>query len=286
MSEIISSLSENKLEKRLTVKDYLLTGQSFDLLADKEWDMLCTHPIPDDLEKFYASKAYKPHQHNSRSMLDWLYNFIRNRNYKYKYNLIKSYHPKAQSILDYGTATGEFLNYMQQKHFSVSGIEPNKDARNIANKNLDNKVKVSLQEENEKYDIISLWHVLEHVVEVETLIVQLRQRLKPEGKMLIAVPNFKSYDARHYQNYWAAYDVPRHVWHFSPLSIEKLFAKHGLRVITQKPLYFDSFYVSLLSESYKYGKKRYFSGFLNGLKSNLKARKNGQYSSLVYIISR
>ena len=284
MSQLLSPLSSNVIEKIITVKDYLVSGQDFDLYHDKQWDMLLTYPVPNDLENYYESTDYKPHHHQNTSLFDRLYNFIRKRNYAYKYRLLQQYHPKMQSVLDYGTATGEFLAYISKKTQIVSGVEPNKNASNIANKLLNNKVKVSIDDITGKFDIITLWHVLEHVKDIDELIEKLKQRLSEKGILVIAVPNFKSYDAKHYGASWAAYDVPRHLWHFSPLAIQKLFGKHQMTVVGQKPLYFDSFYVSLLSEQYKTGKKNLLKAFFTGLKSNWYARKTGQYSSLVYII--
>ena len=284
MSQLLSPLSSNVIEKIITVKDYLVSGQDFDLYHDEQWDMLLTYPVPDDLENYYESTAYKPHHHQNTSLFDRLYNFIRKRNYAYKYRLLQQYHPKMQSVLDYGTATGEFLAYISKKTQRVSGVEPNKSARSIANKLLNNKVKVSIDDITGKYDAITLWHVLEHVKDIDKLIEKLKQGLSEKGILVVAVPNFKSYDAKHYGAFWAAYDVPRHLWHFSPLGIQKLFDKHDMKVMGQKPLYFDSFYVSLLSEQYKTGKKKLLKAFFTGLKSNWYARKTGQYSSLVYII--
>ena len=281
---VTSPLSGQILTKKLQVKDHLVSGQNFDLYHDSLWNMLLTYPAPDNLKNYYESTAYKPHHHQNTSLTDRLYNWVRKRNYAYKYRLIKQYHPNMQSVLDYGTATGEFLSYLLDKTIKVSGVEPNKTARNFANKITKNNVKNSIDEIGEKYDVITLWHVLEHVKDIDDLIEKLKDRLNIDGILVIAVPNFKSYDALYYKEFWAAYDVPRHLWHFSPLAIQKLFEKHQMKVIEQKPLHFDSFYVSLLSEQYKTGHKNWFKAFITGLKSNWKARKNGDYSSLVYII--
>ncbi len=284
MAQPVSPLSGHKIKKIQPVKDYLVSGQVFDLYHDAEWDMLLSFPVPNDLENYYKSTAYKPHHHQNRSFTDMLYNLVRKQNYLYKYRLIKHFVPDFKSVLDYGTATGEFLAFLKQKTIKVSGVEPNKIAREIANKLTNGKVSVSIDKVSGKYDAITLWHVLEHVKEVDELIDKLKQRLSQNGILVIAVPNFKSYDAQHYGASWAAYDVPRHLWHFSPVAIQKLFQKHQMQVVGQKPLYFDSFYVSLLSEQYKTGKKNLIKAFFTGLKSNWYARKTGQYSSLVYII--
>lgn len=285
MNDIKSPLSGHICHKKLETKDFLLTGEKFDLYHDAAWDMLITTPVPEQLEKYYQSDAYKPHQHRSKSILDRVYNYIRKRGYQYKLKLIKSYHPKAKSVLDYGTATGEFLQFMQQETFIVSGVEPNKTAREQANELLNNKVSVSIDTLTGSFDVITLWHVLEHLPDLDSVIDKLKKHLRPGGIILLAVPNFKSYDAQYYKMHWAAYDVPRHLWHFSPLSIQKLFSKHQLEVKAQKPLFFDSFYVSLLSEQYKTGKKRLFSALYRGFLSNIKASKTGQYSSMIYVIS-
>ena len=281
---VTSQLSGHILTKKLEVKDYLVSGHQFELYHDTLWDMLLTLPVPDNLESYYKSTDYKPHHHQSSSLTDRLYNWVRKRNYAYKYRLMKHYNSNMQSVLDYGTATGEFLGYLLEKTIKVSGVEPNKNARTIANITTNNNVRVSIDEISQKYDVITLWHVLEHVPNLNVLIKKLKKRLKDKGILVIAVPNFKSYDALHYKEFWAAYDVPRHIWHFSPHSIQKLFEKHQMKVIGQKPLYFDSFYVSLLSEEYKTGKKNLIKAFFTGLKSNWKARKTGHYSSLIYIL--
>ena len=284
MQPVVSPLSRQVLIKKMTVKDHLVSGQKFDLYYDKSWDMLLTYPVPFDLENYYKSIDYKPHHHQTASLTDRLYNWVRNRNYVYKYRLIKQYHPGMQSVLDFGTATGEFLTFLSNKNLKVSGVEPNETARKIANEKNENTVKVSIDDIDEKFDVITLWHVLEHVKEPDKLIEKLKNRLNNKGILVVAVPNFKSYDAGYYKEFWAAYDVPRHLWHFSPVAIHKLFEQHQMKLIGQNPLVFDSFYVSLLSGQYKTGKKNWFKAFFTGLKSNWLARKTGNYSSLIYIL--
>jgi len=281
----ISPISNQPVELYLDkVQDQIVSYETFQLFHDKSWDMLLTHPVPKNLSDYYESIDYKPHQHDSKSVFDRLYNFVRKRSYQYKFKIIKSFNPKAKSVLDYGTATGEFLSFMHKKTFSVSGVEPNKKARDIANDLLNKKVSVSIDDLSKKYDVITLWHVLEHIPNVDEIIEKLKQKLNPNGIILVAVPNFKSFDAVYYKKYWAAYDVPRHLWHFSPKSIERLFQKHKMEVKAQKPLYFDSFYVSLLSEKYKRKHQCFMGAFITGLRSNFKARKTGNYASLIYVI--
>jgi len=131
-----------------------------------------------------------------------------------------------------------------------------------------------------------MWHVLEHVPNLMESIKMLKELLTDDGHLIIAVPNFKSYDANHYKENWAAYDVPRHLWHFSESSIRHIFGKNDFAVIKTLPLIFDSFYVSLLSEKYKTGKSNLINGFVNGLKSNMKASRSGEYSSKIYVLKK
>lgn len=135
-----------------------------------------------------------------------------------------------------------------------------------------------------QFDVITLWHVLEHVHDLDKYIYRLKQLLKPNGVLVIAVPNFKSYDADHYKEFWAAYDVPRHLWHFSQTSIHRLFSTELMKVVKTLPMKFDAFYVSLLSEEYKTGKKNFLKAFINGIKSNRAAKRTGEYSSLIYVL--
>ncbi len=286
MNNRISPLSGSHIMPFLTATDYLVSGEKFELYHDPDWDMLLTVPQPENLNPYYESENYQPHQHHSHNWLNVLYNLVRNRSYRYKLSLIKKYHPKARNILDYGTATGEFLHYLSQKKIEVWGVEPNNKARKSANKLLNNKVKASIEEINRNFDVISLWHVLEHLPQPDKVIEKLKTKLTPEGILIIAVPNFKSHDAQHYGSYWAAYDVPRHLWHFSPHAVNMLFDKYHMQVIAQEPLFFDSFYVSLLSEQNRHGNKRFLTALFNGLISNIKAVKTGQYSSLIYIVKK
>ncbi|MDO6736684.1 bifunctional 2-polyprenyl-6-hydroxyphenol methylase/3-demethylubiquinol 3-O-methyltransferase UbiG [Wenyingzhuangia sp. 2_MG-2023] len=135
-----------------------------------------------------------------------------------------------------------------------------------------------------QFDVITLWHVLEHVYDLDMYIYRLKQLLKPDGVLVIAVPNYKSYDAEHYKQFWAAYDVPRHLWHFSQTSIHRLFSTELMKVVKTIPMKFDAFYVSLLSEQYKTGKKNFIKAIINGIKSNKAAKRTGEYSSLIYVL--
>ena len=194
---------------------------------------------------------------------------------------------KEKNLLDVGCGTGDFLEIAQQNNWHVSGIEPNEKARNIANKKTNNvvfKTDQLLKFESNSFDVITLWHVLEHLPNLEEQMATFKTLLKPNGTLIIAVPNYKSFDAIHYKQFWAAYDVPRHLWHFNKASISKLVSKQSFKVQKVKPMWFDSFYVSMLSEKYKSGIMNPIKGFCIGLLSNLKAISTKEASSLIYVI--
>jgi len=270
----------------LTVKDNSVSKETFELLYDKNLDMLVTSPQPDEnnLGRYYESEDYISHTDGKRSLFEKAYHFIKNIALKNKLSLINDLNKSKGNLLDIGAGTGDFLLVAKENGWKAVGIEPSEKARNIAEvKGVALKSNLSDFEDN-SFDVITMWHVLEHVPNLEEQIKELKRLVKPEGSILIAVPNFKSYDANHYKEFWAAYDVPRHLWHFSKTAIKKLFAKTDLELVKILPMKFDSFYVSLLSEKYKTGKMNYSKAFSVGLKSNLKAKKNFEFSSHIYIL--
>ena len=203
-----------------------------------------------------------------------------------KIKWIESEKKEKGKILDFGAGTGDFLLEAKNNGWEVFGTEPNPDARKLASEK-----KVDLEKDtstfpSEGFDVITLWHVLEHVPDLEKQIEELKRLLKKDGLLIIAVPNFKSYDAFKYQEDWAAFDVPRHLFHFSRTAIRKIFGEHSFEVVQEKPLWFDAFYVSLLSEKYKKGKSNPLKAFLTGATSNQKARSTGEYSSLAYFLKK
>ncbi|GAA0737150.1 class I SAM-dependent methyltransferase [Gaetbulibacter jejuensis] len=281
----------NKKPTYLTVKDYSVSGEDFQLVHNEELDMLETTPQPsaNTLSEYYKSEDYISHTDSKRNWFEKAYHFVRGMALKRKLKLINSFSVSGKTILDVGCGTGDFLQTAKNNSWNVYGIEPNEKARAIANSKTKNQVfdTNTLQEfESGTFDVITLWHVLEHLPNLETEIQNLNRLLKPNGRLVIAVPNFKSYDAKHYNAFWAAYDVPRHLWHFSQTSISKLFSKNNLEIEKTLPMTFDAFYVSLLSEKYKSGSKNPLTAFWVGLQSNLKAKRTGEYSSLIYVLKK
>jgi 2-polyprenyl-3-methyl-5-hydroxy-6-metoxy-1,4-benzoquinol methylase len=270
----------------LTVKDYSVSQETFDLYHDQDLDILITHPQPslDILGKYYESADYISHTDSKRSLFEKAYHFVKNIALKNKLNLINTYQPSKGLILDIGAGTGDFLSVAQNNGWKTIGVEPSDKAKTIAKNKGVSFVESTTELESHTFDVISMWHVLEHVPNLEEQVTELKRLLKPSGTLIIAVPNFKSFDAKHYGKFWAAYDVPIHFWHFSKLAIQKLFERENMKLEKVLPMKFDSFYVSLLSEKYKTGKMNYFKAFFIGLQSNWKAKRNFEYSSHIYIL--
>lgn len=270
----------------LTVTDYSVSKEVFDLYQDEELDMLITHPKPglDVLGRYYESVDYISHTDSKRSLFEKVYHFIKGIALKNKLNLINSLQPNKGKILDIGAGTGEFLFVAQQNGWNTTGVEPSEKAKKIAINKGVSFVEALAQLENHTFDVITMWHVLEHVPDLNHQIKELKRLLKPSGYLIVAVPNFNSFDAQHYGKFWAAYDVPIHFWHFSKTAIQKLFQKEQMELVKILPMKFDSFYVSLLSEKYKSGRMNYVKAFFIGLWSNIKAKSDMEYSSHIYIL--
>ncbi len=275
----------------LKVKDHSVSGEEFQLIFNEDTEMLETFPAPneDQLSKYYKSEDYISHTNSKRNLFEHVYHLIRSRALKKKLRLINSFRNESKQLLDVGCGTGDFLKTALTDGWTVTGIEPNEQARKIANVKTNQNVfeighLANLKEHS--FDVITLWHVLEHLPKLDTHIQLFRKLLKPNGLLIIAVPNYKSYDAAHYKEFWAAYDVPRHLWHFSRKSINKLFQKENFILIKTIPLIFDAYYVSLLSEKYKTGYMNPLKAFWVGLKSNFQAKQNNDYSSLIYVLKQ
>ncbi|MBY0065555.1 class I SAM-dependent methyltransferase [Empedobacter falsenii] len=272
--------------KKLDLKDYFLTGEKFEIYEDSETEVLYTLPQPiENLGKYYESKNYISHTDGKKSIFERFYQMAKSINLNNKLELINKV-SNGKNILDYGCGVGDFLEHLQKNGYDVLGMEPNDSARKIAQSKIGNEKVTSteLEHNDQKFDIITLWHVLEHIPNLNEIIQQLKNHLSENGRLIIAVPNHKSYDAEYYGKYWAAYDVPRHLWHFSASSMNKLFNNFGMKIESIHPMKLDSFYVSLLSEKYKGNKLGFINALRIGLKSNAQAKKTGQYSSLIYII--
>jgi 2-polyprenyl-3-methyl-5-hydroxy-6-metoxy-1,4-benzoquinol methylase len=241
------------------------------------------------LGEYYKSEDYISHSNTSKGIISKLYKSVRNYTLNKKLKLISGFVSRG-TILDYGCGIGMFLNVCQKAGWKSFGMEPDEGARKIATemglKTFSDKKTIQTQIGTETFDIITLWHVLEHVTDLEETLNFFKTKLNQNGALIIAVPNYTSYDAKHYKEFWAAYDVPRHLYHFEIETIQKLLSPFGFKLVQTKPMKFDSFYVSMLSEKYKTGSIKYLSAFLTGLKSNLKAKRAKDYSSVIYIFKK
>lgn len=271
----------------LTCEDFTVSNKKFDLLYNIELDMLETFPQPKGVElaSYYESEDYISHTDSKKSFTDKLYQGVKSIALKNKLKLLNSFKTEEKKLLDIGCGTGDFLLTCKNNGWNVEGVEPNKNAKNIAETKLSSTIYTDIDNVlSKRFDVITLWHVLEHVPNLEEYTSKLKLLLKPQGVLIVAVPNFKSYDALYYKQFWAAFDVPRHLWHFSKKSIQELFLRQQLKVEMILPMKFDSFYVSLLSEKYKTGKSNLMKAFAVGLTSNFKAITTNEYSSLIYIL--
>ena len=284
--------ASNKLSNSFECLDYTVTRETFVIQKCDSCSFLFTNPRPkiDEISKYYKSDTYISHTNSEKGILNKVYQAIRDRAIRKKVELIESYGPLPKAILDYGCGTGEFLSKAKAAGWVSSGLEPDPDARKLAITNHDLKVGqlTDLQLfEKAQFGVITLWHVLEHVHSLQETIAQFHRILSAEGVLIIAVPNCKALDAQEYKSYWAAYDVPRHLYHFSREVMALLMEKNGFKIDSIQPMFFDPFYISLLSEKYKSGWMNPVKAFLMGIKTTLKGKRNIDLnSSLVYVIKK
>jgi SAM-dependent methyltransferase len=272
--------------------DFTVSNEKFPIASCHLCTAKFTQDVPDasSIGPYYKSEEYISHTNTSRGIINQLYQTVRKRTIRQKRKLIENLTGKKRgSLLDVGSGTGVFVSAMQQHGWQVTGLEPDADARKVASEangiELDDINRLYELPDN-SYDAITLWHVLEHVHDLQGYMRKLKSLLKEKGKLFIAVPNHTCKDAAVYHEYWAAWDVPRHLYHFSPVSMKILVEKHGMRIEAYKPMWYDSFYVSMLSSKYRSGKIKLFESFFNGFRSNWKALGNiQQCSSVIYIIS-
>ena len=276
----------------LHTKDYSLTRESFDIIECAHCSLKYTFPTPppDKISAYYNFPEYISHSDVKTGWMNHLYHIIRERTLKQKAAWVQSLFTGLKGkILEVGAGTGAFANVMHQKGWEVTALEPDEKSRERALQNFQLQLLPSdylYQLSDSTYDVITLWHVLEHVHDLKGYLKTFSTILKPTGRLIIAVPNHTSYDAQYYKKHWAAYDVPRHLYHFSPSSMEQLLKPFNLHIVQVKPMWFDSFYVSLLSEKYRnsgyWGIVRAF--FIGSISNLLALKNNSKASSLIYEI--
>jgi 2-polyprenyl-3-methyl-5-hydroxy-6-metoxy-1,4-benzoquinol methylase len=271
------------------VTDHSISKEKFTLIKCAACALVVTSPRPDDdrLGRYYQSDDYISHSGKSNNLVNKIYLQARKISLRWKLNIIQQ-EKHWGKLLDIGCGTGEFLHTMKTAGWEVSGVEPSMTARSKAEQLLEQTINENLESVKGAFDIITLWHALEHLPDLNGSLEKIVKLLKPDGKLLIAVPNHTSHDGSKYGPHWAGYDVPRHLWHFNQKAMAALLLKHGFTLQKTLPMKLDSYYVSLLSEKYKGGGAigNLVNGFLSGFTSNQKAKTTGEYSSLIYIAGK
>lgn len=271
----------------LNAVDYTVSKDIFTIVSCTKCDFHFTNPIPekDSIGQYYKSESYVSHSSSNKGLINKLYLIVRKYTLKQKLALISS-RSSGKKLLDIGAGTGHFANQCKQAGWDVLGLEPDKDARSFAKKEfgLDLSSTNELYDlPNESRDVVTMWHVLEHVYDLKKDVGKIVDVLKDDGVLVVAVPNRNSFDAKHYKAFWAAYDLPIHLYHFVEKDISNLFDQFNMELIETLPMKFDAYYVSMLSEKYKGG--NILKAIFNGFRSNFFAKK-GSYSSQIYILKK
>jgi|TARA_Y100000814_G_scaffold90996_1_gene62129 SAM-dependent methyltransferase len=279
-----------EMKFKFVTKDYLVTGESFDIVECEACSIRTTTPFPDKkiIGNYYSSDDYISHDDKVSGIFDSIYGLVRTYQLNKKKKLIGKYFNKSNGkILDIGCGAGDFLQYMKENHWNINGVDTSNKARKIANKKLNIKVMDPKDWINnkEKYDVITCWHSLEHVHEPWVYLDKIKKSLTLDGFLIVALPNYQSTDAKIYKEFWAAYDTPRHLYHFTIKSMNKTIKPHGLNIESIYRMNFDPFYVSMLSA--KHMGKSFMSGLINGFKSwTLSIFSKDKCSSLIFIIKK
>lgn len=282
-----------QLKHTMTCTDAYASGKQFELFCCKECDFMFTQGAPagDDMNNYYATSEYISHSDTKKGVMNTIYHWVRNYMLGRKARLVaKTVYRSTGKLLDIGTGTGYFPDAMRKRGWEVEGIEKNAQARTFAKENFDLDIKdekaLDAFEEG-AFDVVTLWHVMEHLEHLNETWDRLYALLAEKGILIVAVPNRVSYDAEKYGANWAAYDVPRHLWHFTPATIQQLASKHGFIMAERYPMPFDAFYVSMLSEK----QMKHFGAFLRGAYIGLMAwfsalGRKERSSSMIYIFRK
>lgn len=275
----------------LKTQDFMLSHEEYELWKCRECGFIFTQDIPsqEEIGRYYQSQEYISHSDIKKGMMNRLYHTGRSIMLGIKYRMVRKV-SRGMNLLDIGTGTGYFPGYMKKKGFSTTGVEIDPKAREFASGEFGIRV-FSPEDFLEKkipgtFDVITLWHVLEHLDNFDQYLEQMKAQLAPDGVLAIALPNCSALDARFYKQYWAGYDVPRHLWHFTPSTLNRLAEKHGLKVVKMKRLMLDPFYNSMLSEKYKKNRLYMFAGLIIGKLAYIESLFSLQRSSsVVYFLS-
>lgn len=285
---IICPICKNDtFESQIHLKDYSISKEEFEIRRCSNCKFQITFPQPtsEKLPDYYKSENYISHSATKKGWINKAYHSVQKINLNNKFKTIYKHVPRG-TWMDYGAGNGPFVEYLNNKNIEAVGYEPDDTARRVA---LERNVKLiptsQYQPQSHTYSAITMWHVLEHIPNLNEILQIHSSNLIQNGILAIAVPNPKSWDAKFYKKFWAAYDVPRHLWHFEEKHVKDLVEKHNFEHLKTKPLIYDAYYVSLLSEKYKKGFLP--RAILIAAISNLKARFTSRpYSSQIYIFRK
>lgn len=274
---------EHKNIKLKTLKciDHLVTGKLFSLLPDDKYQALRTSPVPNNIEPYYDHPDYISHQTKHKGLFHKTYSFVRHLNNRYKLKLIKSHAPEKGNLLDFGSGTGAFVDEAHKQGWTAKGYDPI-----VPSDKKSSSLYVNNWNQDKHYQCITAWHVLEHLPNPQSFFSQAHKSLSDKGTLAVALPNYMSFDADYYGEDWAAYDVPRHLWHFSPKGIVDLANDSGFECIKKHPLRIDAYYIALLSEKMRKSSFPWIRAIFLGLRSNCKANRTGMYSSIIYVFKK
>ena len=267
-----------------------MSKEDFHICECLNCGLLYTMPRPskDKIGEYYKSEEYYSHQENKKGFIPRLYEKVKKVNLKHKYELATK-GLSTGKLLDIGCGVGDFLHTAEAQGWQCTGVEPSEEAKAIARQRTQAKLLSSEDQEqlpDASFDVITLWHVLEHVDDLRWQVAQLQRLIKPNGRIVIAVPNYKSYDGQFYKEHWAAYDVPRHLSHFNRTTLAKILKTNDLKLVKTDKLKWDAYYISYMSEQYKIHKLPLVRGVYRGWLSNMKAKRSGEWSSVVYIFEK
>jgi 2-polyprenyl-3-methyl-5-hydroxy-6-metoxy-1,4-benzoquinol methylase len=272
----------------LEAEDHLVSRETFKISECNSCKLRFTNPRPDseDLGKYYKSEDYVSHTNQGNNIINRAYKIARYFTLRGKEKLIRKA-SSTRTLLDIGCGTGQFLEHSKNNGWKINGVEIDPAARALASQTTQTEIYDKLESiDRKEFQVITLWHVLEHLPDLAKSITEIKNLLAKNGSLFIAVPNYLSYEAKKFGQHWAAYDVPRHLYHFSPQSMQTLAKNNGLKIVKTIPMRLDSYYISLLSNKQHLGKNHFINSFITGLLSNIYAKKSNNYSSLIYQIQK
>ena len=274
-------------KSKFKAKDHLVSGEYFDITWNESRTIAKTNiESIKDISLYYKSSNYDSFKNKPKSSLDVIYFLVQKIMFRYKLFLIRIY-LKGNKILDYGAGSGKFAAYLSNKNFKTSALEPyNKEIKNQSLLNINVFKNIADIPKSDKYDGITLWHVLEHLANPEQVLSKIHNLLNKNGVLMIAVPNINSLDSGYYNSYWAALDVPRHIWHFTSKGIISLVESRGFKLEKKHPLFLDAFYISYISEKHKNSSFAFIRAFFVALRSNFSALFNKEFSSIIFVFKK